>query len=130
MLGKENYWKGIGLKFAKSQKKRLFPLRRCAPLHYNKFPLGQKYIHQIKKGGGGKNMNFKFNIHPWNTVEDGTGKVLEPNKDGVNIIPSTAVAKEEMTETKSKKDKKDPKKDWSTSNSVTILKRVSPKAGE
>ena len=60
--------------------------------------------------------------------------MLEPNKDGVNIIPSTAVAKEEMTETKSKKDKKDPKKkatkDWSTSNSVTILKRVSPKAGE
>ena len=30
--------------------------------HYNKCQLGKKY--KSRRGGGGKNMNFKFNIHP------------------------------------------------------------------
>ena len=35
---------------------------RIPPPHYIKFHLGKTFK---SRGGGGKNMNFKFNIHPW-----------------------------------------------------------------
>ena len=50
----------IDLIFTKLQKKLIiFRLQRASP-HYNKLPLGEKY----ESRGRGKNMNFKFNIHP------------------------------------------------------------------
>ena len=44
------------------KKAEIFHLRRGKP-HYNKFHLG-RYQERM---GGGKYMNFKFNIHPWTT---------------------------------------------------------------
>ena len=55
------YFSPNWLKIYKIAKKRLniFHLRR-APPQYNRFNLGKKYI----SGRGGKQINFKFNIHP------------------------------------------------------------------
>ena len=43
----------------KTKKTENFRLRRTSP-HYQKI-----HLIYIKKGGGAKNMNCKFNIHPW-----------------------------------------------------------------
>ena len=51
------YFSPIDLKYTKLQK-----MSENFPPHYIIFQLGKKY--KTKKGGGGKNMNFKFNIHP------------------------------------------------------------------